>query len=40
MAHSNSSSRNFLRAAWTEDNVRNMMRRIEDDAVVMECVVD
>ena len=27
MAHSNSSSRNFLRDAWTEDNVKNMMRR-------------
>jgi hypothetical protein len=27
MAHSNSSSRNFLRDRWTEDNVRIMMRR-------------
>ena len=27
MTHSNSSSRNFLSDAWTEDNVSNMMRR-------------
>jgi hypothetical protein len=30
MAHSNSSSRNFLRDARTEENVNFMMRRIED----------
>ena len=31
MAHLDSSSRNFLRAARTEDNVKIMMRRINDN---------
>ena len=30
MGHSDTSSRNFLRDARTEDNVNSMMRRIED----------
>ena len=40
MTHSNSSSRNFLRDAWTEDNV-NSMRRIEDAGINnwYDCVV-
>jgi hypothetical protein len=40
MAHSNSSSRNFLRDAWTEDNV-NSMRRFVDAGINnwYDCVV-
>jgi len=39
IGHSDTSSKKFLRDAWTEDNVNSIMRRIEDDTVVMECVL-